>query len=527
MRFPLLLGLSLGLSFGLQAQGDARPYLDIHLNSSDKPFNSRTGGGYDIWTPIFHSCGAERAPKFMQLYGNRYLKQSQAHFEALVRGNVRLGMLSVSPIEQPIINSSNLLDEKSKRATISCITGITANQLFLRRREVDYFDDLVQNIEFLQRFETQPYYYNGFPYEYSLIRSKEDIDSILANPNQIGLFLTVEGGHSLGHSIYINEKITTLPEYRDLVLQNVKRLKGLLPLNEATGEYLRTPILWMSLCKTFDNGLGGEALALSGGQQTALMKSPSLGQGPTKLGQEVIRDLISKEGRRVLVDIKHMSLAFRKYYYSVVESAGILGNTVPIVVSHCGVSNLSWKNPLYKSRDTDDKNNNSYLNQWEQNMALEDIDKIFKTKGLIGISLDKTVIAGQLAINEIESTLPGSAQRRTACVKVFLANVLTVIDVTGDKSAWDIVCLGSDFDGMNEPLDPYYSAAQIPELAHDIQRFLEKPEAIGDLFKAEDIKRLMFDYSAEDIVRKILFSNALEFAKRNIDDRKLRGRRIN
>ncbi len=518
----LLCFCSLWLSSLINAQTDINIFVDIHFNGINKPFNSRSSSiGYNVWELINHECGYERSSQVMQAVGRRHPKYSQSNFEALSRGGVRIGCISLSPVERQLINGSSYYNDKNKKATVSCITGVVANQLFLRQREVNYFEDLIDNIQYLQRFENKRHYIGGFGYYYQLLQKKSDIDSVIADPDRLAFALTIEGGHALGHSIYINEGITSLDEYRDFVIQNVKRLKGMLPISDNSDEYIKTPILWISLCKTYENGLGGSANSMTKLQQSVFGKVNDINEGPSDLGKEVMELLISKEGRRVLVDIKHMSLKFRRFYYQTVERASILGEQIPIVCSHCGVSGESWKSNLYKKKDDDSKNNNSYLNHWSQNLAEEDIKKIHSTKGLLGVTLDKTVLGGQLALAEIESTPIGTVQRRKACVKLFMANVLRAIDKIGVASAWNIICVGSDFDNMNEPLDPYPNAEFLPDLASDIQEFLERPEDIGNEFTAKKVKELMFDYSAAEITEKIMSRNAIEFIRRNLDDRKL------
>lgn len=504
------------------AQTDINSFVDIHINGSSKPYNSRTSEmDYNIWEPIYHECGYERSSQVMQAAGRPLPKHSQSHFEALAKGGVRISCMSLSPTERQIIIGSNYYNEKNKKATISCLTGIVANQLFLRQKEIDYFSDLINNIQYLKRFENRPYYIGGFGYYYNLLRKKADIDSIVSDPDRLGVILTVEGGHALGHSIYINEGITSLEEYRALILKNVKRLKGLLPVSDNSDEYIQTPIMWMSLAKTYENGLGGIANSMSKAELSVFGKPNDLNDGPSDLGKEVIELLISRDGHRILVDIKHMSLKFRKYYYQTVERASILGEQIPVVCSHCGISGLGWKKNFYKKRDDDSKNNNSYLNHWQQNLSSDDIQRIHNSNGLIGITLDKYVLGGRLAKNEIENTVAGTVQRRKACVKLFLANVFTVVDKVGKASAWNIVSVGSDFDAMREPLEPYPSAEYLPDLASDIQEFLERPEDIGSLFTAKRIKELMYSYSAAEITEKIMSRNAIEFIRKNLDDRKL------
>jgi hypothetical protein len=70
---------------------------------------------------------------------------------------------------------------------------------------------------------------------------------------------------------------------------------------------------------------------------------------------------------------------------------------------------------------------------------------------------------------------------------------------------------------MYEPLDAYQSVEDFPQLAVDIQRFLERPQPINDLFSEEEIRRLMFDLTATEITGKIMNLNAYNFISRHIN----------
>ncbi|MFK7799834.1 MAG: peptidase [Aureispira sp.] len=516
-----LLGIaSLSISEPVNAQIENSTFIDIHINASKKPFNSRsTGLEYSLWEPLFHECGTEddRSKTVMQNIGSIVPKQSQSHFEALAKGNTRIACLNLSPIEQQFINTNNALTDKNKRRSVSCVSGVNANELFLRRKEIDYFKDLVENINFIERFEDKPYVVNGFAYRFSLIKNSKELQAIALDNNRLGMFLTVEGGHALGHSIYINDKITDLNEYKSLVLENVDRLKGAKPLIDGFDIYLDVPIMWISLCKSYNNGLGGNSNSLSKAFQNIYNRPDGVNAKETKLGIDVIERLLSKDkGRRVLIDIKHMSLSFRTRYYKSIERSEILGDGVPIVCSHCAISGLAKNNALYRKRDEDSKNNNYYLNHWQQNLSSEDVGKIFLSKGLIGITLDKTALGGQAALTQINETLPNTVQRRRACVKLLMANILTIVKVINDPAAWDFICIGSDFDEMVAPLDPYQTSEALPQLAVDIQRFLERPEAINDLFSEEDIRELMFDLTPTEITSKLMSLNAYNFMSKHL-----------
>ena len=503
-------------------------YADIHINSSSKPYNSRTGDmDYTIWEPIFHDCGYDRSSQMMQALGPYLPKYSQAHFSALARGRSRLSCMALSPVERPLINGSSFYNDRNKKATVSCMTGIVANQLFLRQKEMDYFADLLGNIEYLQRFEGEKsfYYFQGKKHQYEIIRNAEQLDSVLASPYRLGILLSIDGGHSLGHSLYIDGNITNLEEYSELMRKNIRRLKGLLPISDNTDEYIQTPIIWISLAKNYENGLGGMANSWSRDEINVFGKVKAVNNGPSRLGKEIIEELTAREGRRILIDVKHMSYRFRKYYYQAIERASILGEKIPVVCSHCGISGLSWQQRNYKRKDDDSKNNTSYLNHWTQNLSEEDLINIYKSGGLIGIPLDASVLGGQLALEEIRMSPEGSLQRKKAELHLFMANVLTVVQLVSKssgynpkrKSVWDIMSLGSDFDNIKQPLTAYPDASYTAKLAEDIEAFLAQPENISSLFTSRQIEELMEGFSPEELTEKIMSKNAYNFIKTQLE----------
>ena len=108
--------------------------------------------------------------------------------------------------------------------------------------------------------------------------------------------------------------------------------------------------MYISLCKTFENGMGGQSKSFNREQQYVFGHSPTINQGPSDLGIKVIKKLLSTEegGRRIFIDIQHMSVEFRKWYFKYLERLRILGTSdIPVIASHAGISGLSWGNSLY------------------------------------------------------------------------------------------------------------------------------------------------------------------------------------
>ena len=95
--------------------------------------------------------------------------------------------------------------------------------------------------------------------------------------------------------------------------------------------------------------------------------------------------------------------------------------------------------------------------------------------------------------------------------KLVVANLLRFVEMAGRKEAWDNLCIGSSFDGMLNPSDVYASSEQIPDLLRDLQAFFEKPTDVFDLYSAQQVKTLMYGYSAQVLVNKIAAFNPQRF----------------
>jgi microsomal dipeptidase-like Zn-dependent dipeptidase len=316
----------------------------------------------------------------------------------------------------------------------------------------------------------------------------------------------------------VPEDVSGTEAYQKFYLDNVERLKGILPLKAGSSDYLEYPVLAINLNHFFWNGLCGQARTFSGLQTFIFGAGKGVDEGMTPLGEKAVALLLDKsQGRRVLVDIKHMSLESRKWYYNYLQKLREQGDTVAVFSSHSTAAGLSMNDKAYLDKDNKSKNKNSYLNRWTISLSDEDIHEIHISKGLIGIMLDKYKLIGGLADKLIEETVPGSIQRRRLYAKIIWANVFSCIKAVGKKSAWDIVAIGSDFDGMIVPFETYPRANEMVDLANDLLFFLRNPEPIFDLFSKEDIEKLMFDFSPEEIMQKFMYQNGLDFAVRNLN----------
>jgi hypothetical protein len=147
---------------------------------------------------------------------------------------------------------------------------------------------------------------------------------------------------------------------------------------------------------------------------------------------------------------------------------------------------------------------------------------IAESKGLIGLQLDEKRIAGKEAVTRIKKSGddPTGKRLRMQYVKIICANLFEIAKAVGTRKAWDLPCIGSDYDGLINHLDFYPTTAEMPTLRLDVLQFLKKPVAVDDpaydyQLSVNEMQRLMFGLSPEEIVDKIFSNNAMDFLEVN------------
>ena len=73
-------------------------------------------------------------------------------------------------------------------------------------------------------------------------------------------------------------------------------------------------------------------------------------------------------------------------------------------------------------------------------------------------------------------------------------------------TVWDCVCIGSDFDGLIDPLSAYPTALAFPQFAEDLEAFLR---SISHTRQIEAI-------GVETLVKKICWQNIHDFALKHM-----------
>ncbi len=470
---------------------------------------------------------------------------TQSNFDNLHKGNVRVIIASLTPLEKAFLvanrqpdnflndNLKALVNETQtpwedtiKSKVVNALTGFDTDDIdFAKKAMRNYFHDgLVPEYNYITSFDLLQN--EAKEYRIKFVKNFQAIQDILdTDETTICIILAIEGAHVLSSQV---PNLAILK--RDQGSSHRKDAADFTTLieyvnNIATMKKWDFVPFFISLNHHFWNGLGGHAKSLMKLIGTIVSQAEGLNEGLKELGKEVIKLLLqTTNGPRILIDVKHMSPQCRKDFYAFIEiEYWNKGDKFPLVCSHTGiVSKCKKLDELIKQDDDAELHDaTNYLHENSINLCAEDVLKIAETNGIIGIQLDEKRVAGNNIIEVIKKDKNAStATLRKQYVKVLMANLLEIVKVTGSKKGWDILSIGSDYDGLINHLDFYPTSAEMPDLRKDLLDFLNSPEEISqDGFKyslsLDEVKSLQFDLTPDEIISKIFSDNALNFLKVN------------
>ncbi|MBX2842131.1 MAG: hypothetical protein KTR26_10185 [Flammeovirgaceae bacterium] len=259
-----------------------------------------------------------------------------------------------------------------------------------------------------------------------------------------------------------------------------------------------------------------------------------VGNGLQEMGKRVIRAAYNMKVKKkgggikdtpILIDIKHMSLKSRLDFYKLRKEEKL---NQPIIATHMGVTGYSIKEWIANLKNAkrmledgrmvieieiDRKlagkwhifNSRFEFNAWSINLMDEDIIEILESDGLIGVSMDVRVLGWQGALGkgdkeeyisiedynclfkglqpQLESNLteteglglgliPEKTERQPLMFCFNLIHILSVGFMNTNKPVWEHVCLGSDYDGLIDPIKNAREAGSIQELYKAVLRKL-------------------------------------------------------
>ena len=492
-----------------------KTFFDLHLHPSFKPFLSHPTAELkdNCWTTYNSIID---------------IIDSQSSLEQMQRGKVNLAVAPIYTLERPF-SSSFLLEH------VAPAFSPMHREMMHFPTESDNYDRFLAEIKHLELSQSLE---NDSGRSFNLLKSIKDID-----PKKINLILAIEGTHAL-------EKSHTS------LLDNLKEIKN--------SDYR---FLYLTLTHLTRFGTCSHAFGMK------LIKNNKEfvpgGKGLTDLGKKVI-DLAynDQEGHRIFVDIKHMSLVSRRQFYQYRKEKGY--DNIPIIASHMGFSGITsqpqvLKQYIKKKVARKDglvqvlyeqprgigkggwflNKKKTHFNPWSINLFDEEIPIILDSGGLIGVSLDQRILGadkvkgefyseeefleligarGEDGLSEFDVTKDFEEEReflgkkrekrinQKKHLRHFCNNILHIVRVAGKPEAWKQICLGSDFDGLINPINNCISTEEYPQLEHDLVIMLHK--MIGEARK-EDPNVEFHATDMEQHVRDIMYNNAYHFLEQH------------
>lgn len=258
---------------------------------------------------------------------------------------------------------------------------------------------------------------------------------------------------------------------------------------------------------------------------------------------------------------------------------------LPIISSHSGFTFMSMsklvKEKLFKSYEgvdagkpvsqinalnrkigrTDDIINKAlYCNPWTINLYDEDIIEIMESGGMIGISLDQRILGASNPLYDSardkyfqkeyiprqeweklfrdgltpteerlfpEAIAPGRAERHIMllCLHIVYAVRLALKHIAWpeDKSPWDCICIGSDYDGLINPINGFETVQDLSKLPGELRKYLpmadkylhmhEEEKEDAPALKYDSNKRLDMNF-LDKVIEKFVYTNGFDFISR-------------
>ncbi len=475
-------------------------YVDLHCHPTLKSFNSgHPHPTRNMWEKLEHPYTDNSLTRLFRRKSNAIAKESQANLYTMVNGGVRVAVISLYPMEKGFLKFRALpnliFGSENVDSVLEHITGIALERVTgLQQQENHYFHDLNEEYNYVSQGQGES---PDKQYKYKVVSNYGQLDKILKNePDTIALILSIEGGHALGCGNPVTENMTP-DELREELMRNIRQLKS-----------WEHPPFFMNLAHHFWNQLTGHAPSIPFPFNQLINQEKGINNGITDLGWLALNELLGKHnGKRILIDTKHMSVAARKQYYDFISKYNRLnpGDKIPVISSHTGVNGFETLDDSIRVKDHNRKSRRSFLHRRSINISNEEIRIIHESGGILGIMLDKGNLAGFKTLQRLNS-IENEAQKTEAWCEVMWANIFQTVKAVGQKTAWDIIGIGTDYDGGISHVDVYKNAESFSSMENDLITYLDKTKMNHNLWHG---------YQPHELVSKIMRENSVRFFREN------------
>ncbi|WP_397364112.1 membrane dipeptidase [Olleya sp. R77988] len=475
-------------------------FIDLHCHPALKPFGksfkdnnatNRNSSNEDDENSIWN---AER-PKVFRKVLNVLLsltKFRQSDINTVLKGNGKVIIASLYPMEKGMVVHDNTKKVKlSGRILRNLATGISMERIKHIQNMPDYFVDLCDEYKFYEQLHDTNVLVNGVPKKYKLVKKYSDID-FNSPKDTLYVIMSIEGCHVFNTGLRLAGKPTA---NKNEVISNIETVKN-----------WKYKPFFVGIAHHFDNELCGHAESLAGIVKSLIDQNANKNKGLTPLGKDVILKLLDNtNGKRIQIDLKHMNIKSRYEYYAFLEAN--FTETIPLIVSHGAINGrLEPK--------THNRVWHKGFNTADINFYMDEIQKIERSKGIFGIQLDERRILNKRNHKDIYKeakktmTKKGKPLLRKQSFFIWrqIEHIAIYLNVLG-RDAWNIQALGTDFDGIIDPLNGIWTAKEIKDihsyLVNHAKDFLNSPKA-GKLSTKNKL-------SAQKIIDKFMFENAKDF----------------
>ena len=428
---------------------------------------------------------------------------SQSNFSALSYGNVRCICAGLYSVEKKFVTFNVLGTGPVTDFFANLVGSIGTERINFIQANNDYFADLENIYKYYLQLNNKVIQFNDVNRKYVLVKNFNDLEQSMqenegnAEVETIYVIITIEGMHDLNVG-------NGNPPDENQIMQNLLKMKG----------WEHKPF-FVTFAHHFYNELCGHAESLNGFIQDLLTdQEAGMNTGFTDLGWKVLKALIDDaNGGRIHIDIKHMSALSRRQYIGFLKTdhAEEYGQKkFPLIMSH-GACNgkQSATNP---NATPELELTASRMFDGDINFFDEEIVEMAKSGGIIGLQLDERRIASTRYKESLRLTLASATKRMHSNSKMLWNNIQHIAQLLdkNDLFAWDCMAIGSDFDGVIDPINMFWSQEDMDDLVQFTERhafnFMSDPETV--------FKNSFNNIEASEIIERLFHFNAYEFFRK-------------
>ncbi len=492
-------------------------YVDLHVHISLKTMLGKDSAKKPTcWTDLNVSDPIDKLSKGTF--------DSQSSLSQLARGKCCLAVAVIYPLE------TKLADADILQVLARLIDGKFSNKRLREVKTGQWTSFQYANDELKHILSAKSHPVDGVLKNFIVLDQWSDYNP--EDEHAVHAVFTIEGGHTISYGKNEKDDIAKM-------LVNLKHFRSLCPLFYYTMAHMQ------------QMNFANHAYGIKGAGKYYFVPR---GAGLTDFGRKLIDACYTDfKNRKVLIDVKHLSLRSRLDFY---EYRKLKGYTkIPIIGSHVGIAGISKDDhshirklvqPLFRKyyklvhERVPGKIDGTYFNPSTINLFDEDIVEILNSNGLIGISFDLRIIGGvqknpKEYLSSSEKYLFKSTTGSTMVVSndaadledadddgdildstevmapgtkgvLFFANQVLHILQIGKKIGMDAknhIAIGTDFDGLVATLPEATNAARMGEFALKLISTLEK------------ISLTTYNITnVPDFVGRIMHKNAEDFIER-------------